>query len=156
MAQQNGCADESNRKQSFMIALAEWAEAIRSEGESAYPNECCGILLGRTGAVGEAKQVEEIIPIDNAREEPERYHRFRIEPEDLMRAEKTALRQGREVLGFYHSHPDHPAEPSDYDREHALPFYSYVILELYEGRAGKLTSWELTENRREFLEEQIW
>jgi len=137
-----------------LVNLGEWTAAIRSEGESAYPNECCGILLGR--GAGEAKQVEEIIPIDNAREEAEQYHRFRIEPEDLMKAEKTARKQGRDVLGFYHSHPDHPARPSDYDREHALPFYSYVILEVHEGRAGELTSWELTEDRTAFMEEKIW
>jgi proteasome lid subunit RPN8/RPN11 len=136
--------------------LGEWGDAIRSEGESAYPNECCGILLGIAADADNGKQLEEIIPIENAREESEQYHRFRIEPEDLMRAEKTARQQGREVLGFYHSHPDHPAKPSDYDREYALPFYSYIILEVYEGRAGKLTSWELTEDRTVFMEEKIW
>jgi proteasome lid subunit RPN8/RPN11 len=144
-----------------MISLGEWEAAIRSEGEGAYPNECCGILLGvqapdADGADNGSKQVEEIIPIDNAREEAEQYHRFRIEPEDLMHAERTARRQGRDVLGFYHSHPDHPAKPSDYDREHALPFYSYIILEVYEGRAGGLTSWELVEDRTVFREEKVW
>jgi proteasome lid subunit RPN8/RPN11 len=137
---------------------SEWEEAVRSEGERTYPDECCGILLGRIESVpsGENRLVEEIIPIDNAREETEQYHRFRIEPEDLLKAEKEARRQNREVLGFYHSHPDHPARPSDYDREHALPFYSYVILELFEGRAGKLTSWILSDDRSEFTEEKIW
>jgi proteasome lid subunit RPN8/RPN11 len=143
-----------------LISLGEWTAAIRSEGESAYPNECCGILLGvqiyDAAGADNGKQVEEIIPIDNAREEAEQYHRFRIEPEDLMKAERAARKQGRDVLGFYHSHPDHPAKPSDYDREHALPFYSYVILAVHEGKAAELSSWELAEDRTSFMEEKIW
>ncbi|MDR3200371.1 MAG: M67 family metallopeptidase [Spirochaetales bacterium] len=131
---------------------------IRAFAEAAYPNEACGFLLGKLDEGGRSRQVEEIIPIDNAREAGEQYHRFTIEPEDFMRAEKTARGQGREVLGFYHSHPDHPALPSDYDREHALPFYSYIIVAVAKGAAGDVTSWELSEDRKEFTKEdvEIW
>ena len=131
--------------------------AIRAEGERAYPNECCGVLLGRQDetVAGGLRHVDEILPIDNAREDGEQYHRFRIEADDFMRAESHARQHGKDVLGFYHSHPDHPAEPSEYDREHALPFYSYVIVAVAGGRAGKLTSWELTPDRSRFEEEAV-
>jgi proteasome lid subunit RPN8/RPN11 len=131
-----------------VISLPEGVNlAIRSEGERTYPNECCGILLGVLDDDG-TRAVSEILPVDNAREEGEQYHRFVIEPEDFMRAEVSAGRRGLGVLGFYHSHPDHPARPSEYDREHALPFYSYVIVAVERGRAAELTSWELAPDRR--------
>ncbi|MDR2499964.1 MAG: M67 family metallopeptidase, partial [Treponema sp.] len=135
-----------------MIRLpAQWQKAIRAEGERAYPNECCGVLLGAIQN-DDDRLVKNIIPITNTREAEEQYHRFKIEPEDIMRAEKTALAQNREVLGFYHSHPDHPARPSEYDRNNALPFYSYIIVSVEQKKATELTSWRLTEDRKEFLE----
>jgi proteasome lid subunit RPN8/RPN11 len=141
----------------------EWEQAIRAEGERAYPNECCGILLGTLtagepgdGPGADRRKIERIIPIENSKEDAEQYHRFEIQPEDLMRAELTARQEGREVLGFYHSHPDHPAEPSDFDREHALPFYSYIIVSVEKGRAKNLRSWELAPDRAKFLEEELW
>jgi proteasome lid subunit RPN8/RPN11 len=145
-----------------MITLGnELEQAIRAEGEKAYPNECCGILLGKiesaeSGSGTGRRRTERIIPIENSKEEAEQYHRFEIQPEDLMRAELAARKEGRDVLGFYHSHPDHPAEPSDFDREHALPFYSYIIVSVEKGRAGNLRSWELAPDRAKFLEEELW
>jgi proteasome lid subunit RPN8/RPN11 len=143
-----------------VIALsAEWEGAIRTEAEGAYPNECCGILLGTTlpgkPSGGDQRVVAGIIPIRNSREEAEQYHRFQIEPEDLMRAEVEARKRGQDVLGFYHSHPDHPARPSDFDREHALPFYSYIIVAADKGKAGDFTSWELRPDRSQFIQEEI-
>ncbi|MDR2678257.1 MAG: M67 family metallopeptidase, partial [Zoogloeaceae bacterium] len=133
-----------------MIILAAPLEAvIHAEGERAYPNECCGVLLGVQDAAG-VRRVEALIPIVNARESEEQYHRFRIEADDFMRAETEARAQGKDVLGFYHSHPDHPALPSEYDREYALPFYSYIIVSVAKGKAGLLTSWELTLDRSRF------
>jgi len=149
-----------------VLALgAEWEKAIRAEGEKAYPNECCGIMLGKVEDVvksgdgnssGVMRTVAGIIPIENSREEAEQYHRFEIQPEDLMLAELAARKEGRDVLGFYHSHPDHPAEPSDFDREHALPFYSYIIESVEKGRTVNVRSWELAPDREKFLEEEIW
>lgn len=137
-----------------MISLPEALKfSINGEGERAYPDECCGFLLGRIENRG--RIVEEIIPVQNAREEGERHHRFVIEPDQFMRAERTARERGVDVLGFYHSHPDHEARPSDYDREHALPFYSYVILAVGGGSAGELTSWELSSDRAQFAQEVI-
>ncbi|MDR2133471.1 MAG: M67 family metallopeptidase [Treponema sp.] len=138
-----------------MVKLsAPWQNAIRTEGEEAYPNECCGILLGAISD-DDTRVVEDIIPIDNAREEAEQYHRFKIEPEDFMRSEKEAAAQGREVLGFYHSHPDHPARPSGYDRDNAVPFYSYIIVSVEKAKASVLTSWRLSDDRKEFFEELV-
>jgi proteasome lid subunit RPN8/RPN11 len=137
----------------MIVLKAEAKRRILEEGEKAYPNECCGFLLGRQ-AEGK-KQVDFVLVVGNAREFGEQYHRFVITPEDFMRAEKEALRQGWEIFGIYHSHPDHPALPSDYDREHALPFYSYLILTVEAGKAGKLTSWKLTGDRKQFVEEKI-
>ncbi|MDR1250808.1 MAG: M67 family metallopeptidase [Treponema sp.] len=139
-----------------MIKLnAELARCIGDEGEKAYPDECCGFVLGKPPEPSGGREVERLIPIVNAREAEERYHRFKIEPEDFMKAEKAARLEGREIIGFYHSHPDHPARPSGYDREQALPFYSYLIVAVKRGRAGALTSWELSVDRSCFIEEDI-
>ncbi|MDR2419100.1 MAG: M67 family metallopeptidase [Treponema sp.] len=126
-------------------------DAIHAEGEKAYPNECCGILLGAI-ADDDTRLVESILPIANARGQAEQYHRFQIEPEDLLRAEKEAKVQNREVLGFYHSHPDHPAQPSEYDRNNAFPFYSYIIVSIEKKKVAALTSWRLSDDRETFEE----
>jgi proteasome lid subunit RPN8/RPN11 len=137
-----------------VIALRVEAERrIREEGERAFPNECCGFLLGRLD--GGEKRVCLVLTVENRWEPGEQYHRFVMTPEDFLRAEGEARRQKQEILGIYHSHPDHPAKPSGYDREQALPFYSYVIVSVEGGRAGDLTSWELTNNRVQFLEEEV-
>jgi proteasome lid subunit RPN8/RPN11 len=127
---------------------------IRSEGEKAYPNECCGVLLGETAENGD-KTLSRIEPISNSREESEQYHRFLITPEELLKIELKARKLKLDVLGFYHSHPDHPAKPSDYDKEHALPFYSYIITEVNKGVSQDFTSWQLSENREYFNIEKI-
>ncbi|MDR1985615.1 MAG: M67 family metallopeptidase [Treponema sp.] len=129
-------------------------QAVMNEGEKAYPNECCGFVLGILKDAGERK-MEALIPIGNAREAEEQYHRFKIEPEDFMKAEKEARALNLDIIGFYHSHPDHPARPSDYDREQALPFYSYLIVSVAGGKADILTSWELAADRAAFTEEEI-
>jgi proteasome lid subunit RPN8/RPN11 len=133
-----------------MISIpAEIIRRIGSEGARAYPNECCGILLG----LSEVRSAADILPAHNGFESEERYHRFVIEPEDLRQAEKTAKARGLEVIGFYHSHPDHPAIPSSYDLEHAVPWYSYVIVAVAKGVAGELSSWRLADDRSKFIQE---
>ena len=127
---------------------------IRTDGETAYPNECCGVLMGEVDNEGR-KTARSALTIDNAREDGEQYHRFLITPEDMMKAEQTARSLKLDVIGFYHSHPDHPSAPSGYDKDHALPFYSYVIVSVDKGKARVLTSWELTDDRNDFLQENI-
>ncbi|MDR1944496.1 MAG: M67 family metallopeptidase [Synergistaceae bacterium] len=124
--------------------------AINAEGEWFYPDECCGVLFGGVDREGN-RTVTEILPISNARETEERRRRFVIEADDFMRAESEARGKGLDVLGFYHSHPDHPAEPSAYDLEHALPFYSYAIVSVKGGTASELTVWELEGDRSKFV-----
>jgi proteasome lid subunit RPN8/RPN11 len=138
-----------------MISLpAGAASAIASEGERAYPNECCGILLG-TDEGERGRAVTRIFPARNSRESEERRHRFEISPEDYMASEKEAARMRLDIIGFYHSHPDHDASPSDYDREHAMPWYSYVIIAVRDGHADGLESWTLIPDRSGFTAEQI-
>ena len=127
---------------------------IKSEGENAYPNECCGVLIGKVNNEG-VKTAKIAQPIHNASEKDEQFHRFLIKPEDMIKAESAAREVKLDVIGFYHSHPDHPALPSEYDKDHALPFYSYVIVSIEKGNAKELTSWELTIDRKEFLQEKI-
>lgn len=143
-------------------------ESIHAHGEREYPNECCGMLLGR--ADGDSKEVLEVVPLRNLRHDSARAqdllplddpgreserNRFLIDPLDQLRVEKDARSRGLDVLGYYHSHPDHPARPSNYDREHAWPWYSYIILSVERGRAGEMTSWVLSEDRARFDPEPL-
>jgi proteasome lid subunit RPN8/RPN11 len=116
-------------------------EEIRRAGELAYPAECCGVLGGR---VNELKEVLRLAPVVNRRTDDPR--RYLISPDDLLRITRELRRSDLEVLGYYHSHPDHPAEPSAFDSEHAWPWYSYVIVRVDRGRAGEMTSWVLEED----------
>jgi len=138
-----------------MLRLAfEPEKKIRTDGETAYPNECCGVLIGEVDDAG-IKTAKHALTIDNAREDGEQYHRFLITPEEMLCAEQTARSMKLDVIGFYHSHPDHPSAPSGYDKDHALPFYSYVIVSVDKGKAQILTSWELTDDRKDFVQEEI-
>ena len=138
-----------------MIALDEkQLNEIRAHGEADYPYECCGLLIGRFESDGR-KTVIETYAISNAREEEAKRNRFLIRPEELMRGERHARERGLDVVGFYHSHPDHPARPSQYDLEHAWPTYSYIIVSVREGRAEDLFSWEMEADRSRFNSEEI-
>ena len=137
-----------------IVLTSEQYQQIEREGEAAYPNECCGAMLGRDLPGGE-RIVERLLPLGNDFETGERFHRFSISPRDLMRVEKLAGEQKQSVLGFYHSHPDHPARPSEYDREHAWPFYSYIIVSIAKGAALNMTSWLLEEESARFERQEI-
>ena len=134
---------------------AELYNTIEREGTTAYPNECCGIIYGRDvidAGVVRRRVVERIEPVKNEFESGEQYHRFLITPQTLMKAEKTASEQGLLVLGFYHSHPDHPAAPSEYDRTHVPPwsFYSHIIVAIEKARPAAMTAWYMDENTEQF------
>ena len=143
-------------------------DVIRNHGGTDYPNECCGILLGH--AHGEQKQVQEVIPLKNLRldaaraqellplESPGREserNRFLIDPLEQLHVEKGARQRSLDVLGYYHSHPDAPARPSEYDREHAWPWYSYIIVSVERGEPGEITSWVLSGDRSRFGSEPM-
>jgi proteasome lid subunit RPN8/RPN11 len=127
--------------------------AIRAHGEAGFPNEICGVLLGRE-ADGH-KTVTGLLPIENQFESDEQYHRFLITPQDMLRAERSARAQGVSVVGFYHSHPEAEAIASNYDRDHAWPWYTYIIVSVKQGRADELRSWTLRDDRSAFEEEPV-
>jgi proteasome lid subunit RPN8/RPN11 len=138
-----------------VIQLTEQQKAqISDHGKNDYPYECCGLLLG-SFATGGLKEIVEIYPISNAREEQAKRNRFLIRPEELMRGERYAQQQRLEVVGFYHSHPDHPAVPSGYDLDHAWPMFSYIVVSMMAGVARDLRSWEMEPDRSRFNEEEI-
>lgn len=136
-----------------LVIPAALARQIETEGSEAYPNECCGIMIGHE-AQGR-RIVERLEAVRNEFEESEQYHRFLITPQTLMQAEKAAGDAGKLVLGFYHSHPDHPARPSEYDREHAWPFYSYVIVSIAKRDPVDMTSWLLDDETNAFVRQDI-
>jgi proteasome lid subunit RPN8/RPN11 len=139
-----------------MIQLSEKErDEIARHAEGDYPYECCGLLLGKIEGAG-LKSVTEVYPISNAREEEAKRNRFLIRPEELMQGEQHAGQKGLDVVGFYHSHPDHPAVPSQYDLEHAWPVYSYIVVSVRAGIAGDLRSWEMETDRSTFTEEEFW
>ncbi len=136
-----------------VVINAEQDAAIREHGETGYPNEICGVLLGRAEAGH--KTVVALLPIDNQFEADERYHRFLITAQDMLRAEKEARRQGLSVVGFYHSHPEAEAVASAYDRDHAWPWYSYIIVSVRDRAAQAMRSWALRDDRSAFDEESL-
>lgn len=137
-----------------MIKLSKSHEnAINAHGERDYPYECCGLLIGRFLEDGR-KEVIETYPISNAREEEAKRNRFLILPDELLAGERAARDKNLEVVGFYHSHPDDEAVPSDYDLEHAWPSYSYIIVSVREGSACGLRSWEMDSDRSQFNPEK--
>lgn len=140
-----------------MIQISEeLLKHIRAEGEKSYPNECCGILFGKIGK-NQEKAAERSEPVFNAFAGEETYHRFLIPPEVLLQAELAARKAGEDIVGFYHSHPDCAAVPSEYDRTHAFPVYSYLIVSVREKRALEVRSFELFEEEGEscFKEERM-
>ncbi len=120
-------------------------EAIRAHGQATYPHECCGALLGRDN------RVSDIVALPNTTEEGPR-RRFLVRPSDYREAERRASEVGAELLGFYHSHPDHPARPSQYDLDHAWPTFAYIIVAVAAGSTGDMTVWYLKDDRSSFEE----
>jgi proteasome lid subunit RPN8/RPN11 len=127
-------------------------EKIHAHGARDYPNECCGALLGREE--GADRVVVELVPLANQRNDSPR-NRFSIAPEDVQLAENEAKKKGCNLIGWYHSHPDSPARPSEFDREHAWPWYSYVIFQVEKGEAREMRSWRLDGDRGQYAEEGI-
>ncbi|MGH9356022.1 MAG: M67 family metallopeptidase [Terriglobia bacterium] len=142
--------------------------SIRRHGARDYPNECCGAMLGvETGGVkevidlaplanlrGDPARADQLLPLASPGRESER-NRFLIDPADMRKVERDAKARGLDIIGFYHSHPDHPARPSDYDRDHAFPWYSYVIIAVHAGQPGPVASFTLREDRLSFEEESV-
>ncbi len=136
-----------------MLKIArETYRQICSTGESAYPEECVGFLLGQAG---ETREVTGVIRVDNAREEGARGNRYLVTPEAMLAAEREAEERGVDILGVFHSHPDHPNLPSQYDLEWAIPWFSYLITTVENGKALESRSWRLKNDRSAFEEEEV-
>jgi len=131
-----------------LVLGAEVDAAIRRHGRETYPNECCGALVGREG------RVERAVGLANTTEEGPR-RRFLVRPADYREAETAAGRLGGDLLGFYHSHPDAPARPSQYDLDHAWPTFWYVIVAVERGADAAMTVWQLAPDRSRFEERRL-
>jgi proteasome lid subunit RPN8/RPN11 len=135
-----------------LVLVPHHVEAIRRHGEAAYPQEACGLLGGRWD--DPSRTVLALEPLRNSRVDSAR-NRYLIDPEAYRRAEARLARDELDVIGVYHSHPEHPAIPSEFDREHAWPRLSYVIVEVTSGQARTVRSWVLADDRAAFAEEAV-
>jgi proteasome lid subunit RPN8/RPN11 len=126
---------------------------IQQHGVATYPHECCGFLFGR---IEENRRVVEQMPLAAQNQRSDSPHnRYQISPQEYMHAERLATEIGLEIVGFYHSHPDHPARPSQFDLENAWPGLVYVIVGVNAGKPDKITAWVLADDRSRFLPEEI-
>jgi proteasome lid subunit RPN8/RPN11 len=125
---------------------------IEASGEASYPEEGAGFLFGSDGSV---RRVDKIYRLENAREEDARKNRYLITADDMLAAEREAERLGKDIIGVFHSHPDHPDRPSTFDQEWALPWFSYVITSIEAGKAAESKSWRLKDDRSGFDEEKL-
>jgi proteasome lid subunit RPN8/RPN11 len=129
-------------------------QAAQDHAAASYPEECCGFLIGRFHAATELTAVLRVLPVSNERQES-RHNRYLISPETVLAASKEARALGLDVVGYYHSHPDHPAKPSEFDRDHAWPGLSYVIVSVEGGTVADTRSWRLSDDRERFEPEVI-
>ena len=124
---------------------------VENEAKKSYPVECCGLLLGTNTS---EKKVVEVRPLRNTN--TERSHdRYEIDGREFIKADQEALRKGLQIIGIYHSHPDHPAIPSAFDTEHAWCGYSYLIAAVEKGEKIEVRSWVFNEGKKQFQEEEI-
>jgi proteasome lid subunit RPN8/RPN11 len=137
----------------MLYLKSEIVDQISAHAERDYPHECGGMLIGEFEPG--KKTVLEIFPLENARETEARHNRVLILPKDVMRAERYAREKKLDVIGYYHSHPNAPVVPSQYDLDHALPVWSYVIASVMNGKVVDVRSWEMENDRSRFNEESI-
>lgn len=128
-------------------------DQIQTHGENAYPYEGAGLMLGdeKEGT----RTVKILLFLDNKREESSQHNRYLITAEDMLWGEKEAARKDSSILGIFHSHPDHPNLPSEYDREFAIPWYSYLITSVNSAKEAGSRCWRLEDDRESFSEEII-
>lgn len=134
----------------LIIVDAATLDVVRRHGAETYPHECCGALLGHA----DAWSILRALPLPNTTEEGPR-RRFMIRPADYRVAEREASAAGLELVGFYHSHPDHPARPSQHDLDHAWPNLHYLIASVHDGRPDVVRGWLLEQDRSAFLETRL-
>lgn len=133
----------------MLVVPGRLIEQINAHVEKAYPEEGAGFLIGK------ASEVKEVLALSNSREDGARHNRFLFTPEDYLQAELKADKLGLSLIGVFHSHPDSPNIPSEYDREWAQPFFSYIITRVDNGKAVNSRSWRLLEDRSKYEEEKL-
>ena len=131
---------------------SDFLKEIYKLGEKAYPEEGVGFLFGTDG---ETREVKVIYPVKNAREKEVRHNRYDVAPQDIIAADEKAEEMGLSIIGVFHSHPDHPDKPSEFDLKWANTFFSYIITSVKDGKAVASRSWRLKEDRSGFVEEEI-
>lgn len=136
-----------------LVILPRHMLTIDRHASMSYPEECCGVLIGRSSSEG-TTFVERVLSVGNERQDS-RHNRFLISPETVLAAHKEARNLGLDIVGYYHSHPDHPARPSDFDREHAWPGLSYLIVSVQGGKVAEARSWRLADERDRYEEEAV-
>ncbi len=132
---------------------AQVIEEIHAHGEMLYPEEGAGLILG--SIEGEDREAHRVLPMPNHFEPNERGHRYRLDPKEILQAEELAEQLGLEVIGVFHSHPDHPPAPSQYDLEWAVPWFVYLITSIEGGEASKSRVWRMLEDHSRMVEEVL-
>jgi len=124
------------------------------EAKTAYPYECCGLLVGNSNDTG--KVVHEIYPVEN-KNKVRAEDRYEIDPKEFDKIDREAAKKKYNIIGIYHSHPDHPADPSAFDKECANVWteYSYIIISVKDGKEEELKSWRLDSEKQEIEEEEV-
>ncbi len=125
---------------------------IAREGEEGYPYEICGFILGKIDYKNNIREAEEVFQVENQNKERAN-DRFEIDPKDYLKVEDYADKKGIQIIGIYHTHPDHPDRPSQTDLMFAQPDMSYIIMSVKNGKASNWRSWELENNQ--FIEEKV-
>jgi proteasome lid subunit RPN8/RPN11 len=131
----------------------EQMQQIEAHLEAAYPNEGAGFLLGRAGK--DEVSVESVMPLPNLREAEAQHNRYVLSPMDFIKAEDEASRLGLALVGVFHSHPDHPAKPSQFDLDHAWPNLAYFITSVKQGKSDVTYAWRMREDHSQFDEDSI-
>ncbi|MFV1860047.1 MAG: M67 family metallopeptidase [Anaerolineales bacterium] len=128
-------------------------DEIRGHGEKLYPEEGAGLILGSTE--GEHRAARRVLPMPNHFNSGERNRRYLLDPQEILQAEELAEQLGLEVIGIFHSHPDHPPAPSQYDLDWAVPWYVYLITRVEQGGASESRAWRMLEDHTRMVEEVL-
>lgn len=126
-------------------------QKILDHARTSYPHECCGILLGNLTS---PKHITDAVKAENTNKE-RAVDRYEMNPDELLKIEREARQAGLEVVGVYHSHPDHPSRPSEFDRQRGWPEYSYIIVAVKGGTETEAKSWTFIEEDEPFGEEEL-
>ena len=140
---------------SRLLISRDLLQQIEDHATSQYPEECCGVMVGEAATNGGPTRVRELVAVDNEREDSARHNRYLISPLAILETQKSARADGMDIVGYYHSHPDHPAAPSEFDRDHAWPSTSYLIVSVEAGTVADVRSWRLTDDRQRFETEAV-